>query len=42
MDRILASKWFFYVAIGLAVAYLWVYFEWLRNACRTLIADWWR
>jgi hypothetical protein len=26
MDRIVASKWFFYVVIGLAVAYLRMYF----------------
>jgi len=41
MDRII-SKWLVYVAIGLAVAYVWVHFESLHNACRTLIADWWR
>ncbi len=27
MDRTIASKWFFWVMIGLGVAYLWVHFE---------------
>ena len=42
MDRILSSKWLFYIVIGLAVAYLWVHFESLRSAYRTLSADFWR
>jgi len=42
MDRMLASKWFFYVAIALAVAYLFVHSTALGNAWKTLIADWWR
>src|SRR5208282_297430 len=41
MDRIIA-KWFVYVVIGLAVAYLWLHFEELRSAYRTLSADFWR
>jgi hypothetical protein len=41
MDLIIA-KWFVYVVIGLAVAYLWVNFEEVRNAYRTLTADFWR
>lgn len=42
IDRILSSKWLFYIVIGLAVAYLWVHFESLRSAYRTLSADFWR
>jgi hypothetical protein len=41
MDRIIA-KWFVYVVIGLAVAYLCVHFEELRSAYGTLSADFWR
>ncbi len=41
MDRLLSSKWFFYVVIGLGVAYLWVHVEWLRNTCRMLLVNWW-
>ena len=41
MDLIIA-KWLVYVVIGLAVAYLWVNFEEVRNAYRTLTADFWR
>lgn len=32
MDRILASKWFFYVVIGLVVAYLLAHSELIRGA----------
>ncbi len=39
MDRIIA-KWFIYVVIGLALAYLLMRPEEFRNACRMLIADW--
>jgi hypothetical protein len=42
MDRILASKWFLYIVLGLVVAYLLVHFESLRSAYRTLSADFWR
>jgi hypothetical protein len=35
MDRILASKWFFYVVIGLVVAYFLMHFELLRGAYRS-------
>ncbi len=31
MDRTIASKWFFWVVIGLAVVYLWVHFEGTLN-----------
>ncbi len=31
MDRILASKWFFYVVIGLVVAYLLMHVELIRG-----------
>jgi uncharacterized membrane protein len=41
MDLIIA-KWFVYVVIGLAVAYLWVHFDEVRSAYRTLTADFWR
>jgi hypothetical protein len=41
MDRLLASKLAFYVALGLAAAYVWANFEWLRNSGRMLIVDWW-
>jgi hypothetical protein len=40
MDRII-SKWLVYVAIGLAVAYLWVHSESIASECRTLVANWW-
>ena len=32
MDRILASKWFFYVVIGLVVAYLFMHSELILGA----------
>ena len=41
MDRIIA-KWIWYVAIALAVAYLWMHFQSIQNECRTLLADWWQ
>jgi hypothetical protein len=34
MDRILASKWFFYVVIGLVVAYLLMHSKLLVDAYR--------
>jgi hypothetical protein len=42
MDRILASKLLVYLAIGLAVLYVWKNFYWLSNASRVLVSDWWR
>ena len=42
MDRIFASKWFFYAVIGCGAGYLWVNPEWVNNALRTLSIDWWR
>ncbi len=42
MDRMLASKWFFYIAVMLAVAYLFMNSTASGNALKALIADWWR
>ncbi len=38
----LASKWFFYIAVALAAAYLFMHSKALGNALKTLIAEWWR
>ncbi len=40
MDRMVA-KWFIYVVIGLAVAYLLMHVEEVRSAYITLTAGWW-
>ncbi len=42
MDRMLASKWFFYIAVALAVAYLFMNSTAPGNALKALITDWWR
>ncbi len=42
MDRILASKWVFYLMVGFTVGYLWVHFDRLSDACIRLNIDWWR
>jgi hypothetical protein len=41
MDRVI-SKWIVYLAIGLAVAYVWVHFDSLAGQFRARVADWWR
>jgi len=39
LDRLLSSKWL--LVIALVAACLWD-FDSLRDACRTLVIDWWR
>ena len=41
MDRAV-SKIVVYVAIGLAVAYVWVHFNSLAGNFRALVSDWWK
>jgi hypothetical protein len=41
MDRAF-SKWIVYVALGLAVAYLWVHYNSLAGVLRARINDWWK
>ena len=41
MDR-MVSRLVVYVAIGLAVAYLWMHSNSIRNEANSLITDWWR
>ena len=42
MDRVFASKWFFYLIAGFAIGYLWVHFDRLSDMCMRLNIDWWR
>jgi len=39
LDRILASKWLWYLSLALAIAYLWENYYWLSNACRVFVAE---
>jgi len=41
MDRVIA-KWTTYIAIALAVAYLWDHSRLFEAEIRALAADWWK
>jgi hypothetical protein len=41
LDRILTSKVLLYIALGLAIVYLWNNYWWLSNAVRVFVSDWW-
>jgi hypothetical protein len=40
MDRIF-SRLVVYLAIGLAVAYVWIHFNWIRAETNSMVSNWW-